>query len=231
MSSNSGELMTGGLLLSGGVLAGYAHVVHPMHPSDPALLFQHAAKTQSAHTVLFAGVFVLLLALRGHMGNDRNGARTVALGTLLLSTGILLSDMLHCVLEFSIFPMLMRSIPYAAVAIVESTYRSIPLSILQSAGQWLLALGAFITGIGMIRGPRLRRWAALLLCISAGLMASTLLRLGTEKVEPQFIAWIYFSIAIMGLSILFRSLSAGGSPKPEGRLLISAAEEKIKLKT
>ena len=228
MSAKSSEILTGCLLCFGGGLAGYAHAVHPMDPADPALLFQHAAKTQSTHTVLFAGVFVLLIALRGRAGQVQVSSPIVPIGTLLLSTGILLSDMLHCVLEFSIFPMLMRSIPYAAVAMVEATYHSVPLSLLQSGGQWLLALGAFMTSIGLISGPSRQRWTALPLCLSGALMGSALLRLETQSVEPQFIVWIYFSIALLGVRMLSSALFENGSHGRGHQHSIGQEEEEIR---
>src|SRR5690348_7193643 len=95
-------------LILGGISAALAHIARPEQPADPSLLFHYAEVSQPIHVLLFGGSVLVLLGLPvANLLRDRFGKLLVSAGSLFLYLGILFADTLHCILEFSVFPVLM----------------------------------------------------------------------------------------------------------------------------
>ena len=208
MSTNRFYLLSGLLLLMGGATASYAHFVHPPAPNDPAMLYRYASVSQPAHLLLFGGTVLVLLGLPGlYMQQGRSGDVLGFVGFFFLYLGILFADLLHCILEFSIFPVLMRSIPYATISIVETTYGSTPLAILQAIGRWLVWVGTPISAIAVVRSRVLPTWAGLPLFFATILMVASLLQFPARAISPQLLTSVYLSLAVLGLAMLLKAHS------------------------
>jgi hypothetical protein len=127
--------MTGASLIAGGVIAGTAHLFDSSPPADPALLARYIQLSEPIHLLLFAGATLVLLGWFGQYALECSGTGVMRLlGFASVFFGILLGDLLHCTLEFSVLPVLAASTPYALPAIVADTYRSTPLAVLQGFG-------------------------------------------------------------------------------------------------
>jgi hypothetical protein len=125
------------------------------------------------------------------------------LAFLLLFLGMLFADLLHCVLEFSIFPLLLATVPYATPALAEATYHSTPFAAIQSVGQLLVLAGVPLTVLSILQCSRLPRWAALPFVLTAALMLATLISALRAAVQPYSLASLYLSMSILGTT-LFR---------------------------
>lgn len=212
MSANQLYRMSGLSLLSGGIAAAVAHLLRPMEPADPALLSRYASVSQPAHLLLFGGTVLVLLGLPGlSLWQGRVGTLTGSVGALFLYFGILFADTLHCILEFSIFPVLMRAVPYATISIVETTYRSTPLAILQAFGECLVMAGTPLLAIAATRARMLGGWVGVFFFFSSVLMVASLFPLTSRFIGPHYVAALYLSLCALGIAVLLKAPAPGAN--------------------
>ena len=193
-----------GLALSlGGLIACTCHLFNLDSPRDIVHLSQYARLGAPLHLVLFLGGLLVLLGWVGQyaMLYPPSGVMgSIAFACLFL--GIMCGDLLHCILEFSIFPILDATAPYALPGLADATYRSTMLAPLLSAGRYLLLVGVCATALGAWRGSIGPKWMAVLFTLSAGLLAIELFPHPGELVEgPAFVA-LYLSLAALGITRL-----------------------------
>jgi hypothetical protein len=194
----------GGLaLVIGGLLAATAHVLHIEAPADPARLAHYANVSQPIHLLLFAGGVLVLLGWFAQFAlqSVRSGVLGL-LGFLALFFGILFADLLHCVLEFSVFPLLIASVPYATPALAENVYRSTPFALLQNAGQILVFVGVPLSVLSTLGSHVLPAWSAVPMAITAVLMIMSVLPWTSGMVGPHHGTGLYLSMATLGVAVL-----------------------------
>jgi len=194
----------GGLaLIIGGLLTATAHVLHIEAPADPARLAHYAHVSQPIHLLLFAGGVLVLLGWFAHFAlqSVRSGVLGL-LGFLTLFFGILFADLLHCVLEFSIFPLLIESVPYATPALAENVYRSTPFALLQNAGQILVVVGVPLSALSILRSHVLPAWSAVPMAITAVLMIMSVLPWTSGMAGPHYAIGLYLSMTTLGVAVL-----------------------------
>lgn len=212
------------LLIAGGLVAGIAHIVHPpAPPSDPASLLRYAHASRPAHLLLFAGVMLVLFGLPAHFVGQRRPAGLLGLaGVTSLITGMLFADALHCVLEFSVFPVLIQQVPYATPGIVESTYSKTPLGVLQAFGQVLVFIGVPLTALAIWRSRVYQAWTALPLFVTFLLLISALIPATARVLGARFPVALYASVCVLGISLLqftLREASPSYADVPESKLV------------
>ena len=201
MSNSWLERFGGFALIVGGLMATAAHMLDYQAPVDPAQLGHYARISQPVHLVLLSGGIVVLLGCVAHVGLQSDETRiTGLLAFVLLFLGILLADLLHCVLEISIFPVLIASVPYATLALAEQTYRSTPMATLQNVGLLCLLLGVPLTGMCVLRCGVLPRWAASPFAITSGLMVMSIFESSSVMRKVSAIA-MYLSMVVLGAAI------------------------------
>ena len=190
-------------LILGGVLGAAAHILHLEAPPDPAQLAQYAHLSQPLHLVLFAGGLLVLLGWFAQFAfQSMASGITGLLAFLCLFFGILFADLLHCVLEFSIFPLLIASVPYATPALAETTYRSTPFALLQNAGQVLVLLGVPLAALSIFRSHILPAWSALPFALTSVLMIMAFAPRTSALVGPHYVTALYFSMITLGVTLL-----------------------------
>lgn len=202
--SQRGFHRLGGLaLIVGGLLASTAHVLHIEAPTDPGQLAHYAHLSQPIHLLLFAGGLLVLLGWFGQFAfqSDRCGVVGL-LAFLSLFFGILFADLLHCVLEFSIFPLLIASVPYATPVLAENVYRSTPFALLQNAGQILVMVGVPLSAFSIFRSRALPAWSALPMTITAVVVILAFVPWTSWIVGPRHVIGLYVSMATLGVAIL-----------------------------
>lgn len=195
--------LSGLALILGGLLTAVAHLYHIEPPSDPAQWAQYARLSQPLHLVLFSGGTLVLLGWFGQYG--LHSSRTGAAGLLaffLVFLGILLADLLHCVLEFSVFPVLGSSVPYALPALAAATYTSTPFAFLLQAGQWVITAGTGMQVYSIFRKRVLSLWIAIPFAVTAALFGWTMLAGSPNAVRSVSYVALYISLAILGLAVI-----------------------------
>jgi hypothetical protein len=133
---------------------------------------------------------------------------------------MLCGDLLHCILEFSVFPVLGSIAPYALPGIAQATYRSAALGELISAGRFLMCFGVVATAISIYGRQSLRLWVAAPFALSAALLgAGSLPQLG-PTIEPASLTSFYISLAVLGASFLCaaRPLATHDSKEPSAKV-------------
>lgn len=186
----------------GGLLGAGAHFLEVSAPADPAQLAQYATLNQAIHLILFAGGILVLLGL-GLFAFHLSASGTGLAAFLLIFVGILFADVPHCVLEFSVFPLLMARVPYATPGLAEGTYHATPLAAIQSAGRFLLLTGVPLAALSLSSRCRLLRWSALPFAVTAVLMAATLIPALRAALDAHAATAFYLSMSILGVA-LFR---------------------------
>jgi hypothetical protein len=203
MSQRGFYRLAGVALIAGGLLAAAAHVLHIEAPSDPAQLAHYAHLSQPIHLLLFAGGILVLLGWFGQFGLQSVRCGMAGLFAFLsLFLGILFADLLHCVLEFSIFPLLIASVPYATPAFAEHVYGSTPFAFLQNGGQILVVVGVPLSAFSIYRSRVLPRWAALPMAMTAVAVIMAFLPGTSRIVGPHYVIGLYLSLATLGVAIL-----------------------------
>lgn len=202
--SQRGFHRLGGLaLIVGGLLATIAHVLHIEAPTDPAKLAYYAHLSQPIHLLLFAGGLLVLLGWFGQFAFQSVRCGVVGLLAFLsLFFGILFADLLHCVLEFSIFPLLIASVPYATPVLAENVYQSTPFALLQNAGQILVIVGVPLSAFSVFRSRVLPVWSALPMTITAVVVIIAFLPWTSWIVGTHYVIGLYVSMATFGVAIL-----------------------------
>jgi hypothetical protein len=204
MSTYTFYRWSGVSLVLGGAVAALAHIFHPMDPTDPSMLSHYASVSQPAHLLLFAGTVFVLLALPGfYLGLGESGGVLAFVGSFLLYFGILFADALHCILEFSVFPVLMRSVPYVTISIAETTYAHTPLAILQAIGEDLVFVGAPLLAVAVMRSRVLSSWAAAPLLLTVLLMVASVLPWTARIVGRHYVTSLYLALMVLGVAVVF----------------------------
>ena len=193
--------VVGFALLAGGLIAGGCHLFNLDSPRDLVHLSQYARFSAPLHLVLFIGGLLVLLGWVGQYALLYSSAGVIGtLAFIALFLGIICGDLLHCILEFSNFPILDATAPYALPGLADATYRSTMLAPLLATARYLLLAGICATALSAWRGSIGPRWSAAPFAIAAGLEAIESLTAGALE-GPAFVA-LYFSLAILGLAIL-----------------------------
>ncbi len=202
--SQRGLYRLGGIaLIAGGVLAATAHVLHVEVPDDPAQLAHYSRLSEPVHLLLFAGGLLVLLGWFGQFAlHSAKSGVTGLVAFLALFFGIIFADLLHCVLEFSIFPRLIGSVPYATPILIENVYRSTPLAFLQTAGQILILVGVPLSASSIFQCRLLPRWSVLPLVITAVVVMIAGLPWTSGIVGAHYAACLYLSMATLGAAVL-----------------------------
>ncbi len=204
MSTRTRCWLAGLALIFGGILAGISHVYHLEPPSDPAQLAQFARLSQPIHLLLFAGGILVLLGWFGQYGLQSSHSGVTGLFAFVsVFLGILLGDVLHCILEFSVFPVLSSSVPYALPALARATYRTTPLAFLLKAGQLMILAGVPAAAYFILRIRALPAWTALPFGITAVLLGwGMTIRSAITIGSVAYIA-LYCSMVITGVAVIW----------------------------
>jgi hypothetical protein len=195
--------LAGIALILGGLIASISHLF-PIEPtSDPALLEQYAHLSEPLHLMLFAGGILVLLGWFGQYAVQSAASGVTGLITFLsIFLGILFGDLLHCILEFSIFPVLSSSVPYALPALAESCYRITPFALMLRSGHFLIIAGVAAAIFSLLRDRILPVWTVVPFAITAVLLCVALLPRFSALVGPLSLAALYVSMAVLGVAIV-----------------------------
>ena len=202
---NQGRLhrLGGFALIVGGLLSASAHVLHIEPPPDPTQLAHYAHISQPIHLLLFVGGLLVLLGWFGQFAlQSAVSGLAGLLAFLSVFLGILFADLLHCVLEFSIFPLLIASVPYAMPALVQETYKSTPIAVLQNVGQILVLSGVPLAAFSIRRSLVLPSWCALPFALTTILMVLAFFPGTTALVGPHSVTALYLSMVMLGGVVL-----------------------------
>jgi hypothetical protein len=196
--------LPGMALAVGGVVSGTCHLFNFESPTDLAHVAQYPPLGAPLHLALFAGGLLTLAGWVGRFAVRQAGADNIALAALIsLFIGVLCGDLLHSILEFSVFPVVDQVAPYALPGLADATYRSVPVSFVLSGGRILLLAGAAAFALAMYREPCLPRWPAIPFALSAALEVVAMLPGSGESMRSFSLSAIYFSMAALGLSLLW----------------------------
>jgi hypothetical protein len=200
--------LAGVALLVGGLMAGACHLFNLDSPSDVTHLSQHIVQYASlgapVHLALFGGGMLVLLGWFGHYALQYSGSGKIGLAAFVcLFLGIMWGDLLQCILEFSVFPVLDAIAPYALPGLADATYRSMPLSLLLTAGHLLLFVGVPAAALAVYRSSVVPVWPAIPLALTAALQVLALLPRWGESMRAFSFTALYFSLAILGVAVLW----------------------------
>jgi hypothetical protein len=208
-----GFWLPGMALVVGGVVSGTCHLFNFESPTDLAHIAQYPALGALLHLVLFAGALLALAGWIGRFAVRQSGANSITLAALIcLFTGILCGDLLHSILEFSVFPVVDQMAPYALPGLADATYRSMPVFFLLIAGRMLLVTGAAAFALATYREPCLPRWPAIPFAFSAALEAVAIIPGSNESLRSFALAAMYFSMAALGLSLFLHDCPPISAP-------------------
>jgi hypothetical protein len=189
-------------LVLGGLMAGICHLFDFESSIALSQLVLYTRHTESVHVVLFTSGILVLLAwfeLYSLQRGDLGLMWSVAFVCLFL--GILCGDLLHCILEFSVFPVLCSIVPYALQGIAEETYHATALASFILAGQYFMFIGSSAAAVSIYRSQMLP-WPAGLLALSAALLGLGLLPQSAATVRLASVPALYISLAVLGVSVL-----------------------------
>ena len=97
--------LPGMALVAGGVVSGTCHLFNFESPTDLAHVAQYPPLGAPVHLTLFAGGLLVLAGWIARFAVRQSGADSIALAALIcLFIGVLCGDLLHSILEFSVFP-------------------------------------------------------------------------------------------------------------------------------
>ena len=189
-------------LVAGGLLCSTAHLLHPSSPTGPDDLSAYTHRSQPVHLLLFFGVICVILGLPGILIRQRSRAGLFGFASIqLLIFGLLFGEVLHSVLEFSILPLLVRSLPYATITLANSIYHYTPLGFLQNAGYTLYLLGCPLLAIATLRSKILPAWAAFPLCVTTMVNFAVFLAPFRDLAYKAFPVAFYLSICALGAAL------------------------------
>jgi hypothetical protein len=202
--------LAGVALLVGGLTAGVCHMFNLDSPTDVTHLARYAPLSAPVHLALFAGGMLVLLGWFGHYALQYSGSGTIGLAAFVcLFLGIMWGDLLQCILEFSVFPVLDAIAPYALPGLADATYRSMPVSVLMGAGHFLLFAGVPAAAAAVYRSRMVARWPAIPFALTAALQVWALLPQAGESAGAASMTAVYFSLAMLGLAVLWPVLKQG----------------------
>ena len=203
--------LAGIALTLGGLIAGTCHIFSYESSAEVTPVANFACFSEPIHLVLFASLVVVLLGWSEHhslQSPDSEIMQSVAFVCLFL--GILCGDLLHCILEFSVFPVLGSMVPYALPGIAQATYRSAALENLIWGGQCLMFLGGLATAMSICRDRFLPLWAAASFTVSAALLGLGLFPQLSSAVGAASVPAFYISMAVLGVSVLCSQRASKG---------------------
>ena len=213
--------LAGIALTLGGLTAAICHLFTFESSSDVSQTAQYARFGEPVHLLLFVSLIVVLLGWFEQYSLQSSDSGIVGfVAFVCLFLGMLCGDLLHCILEFSVFPLLGSIAPYALPGIAQATYRSAALGELISAGRFLMCFGVVATAISIYRRQSLRLWVAAPFALSAALLgAGSLPQLG-PTIEPASLTSFYISLAVLGASFLCaaRPLAMHDSKEPSAKV-------------
>jgi hypothetical protein len=193
--------LAGIALTSGGLTAAICHMFGFEASANVNDLAKYANFAEPVHLVLCASLLIVLLGCSELYSLDCSDSGVMgAPAFVCLFLGIICGDLLHCTLEFSVFPVLGSMVPYALPGIADATYRSTALGHLIWAGQALMCLGVVATAISTWRGRALPTWAVAPLAISAFLLGLELFAPFSPVIRPASQSAFYIAIAELGVS-------------------------------
>jgi hypothetical protein len=201
--------LAGLALILGGLMATFSHLIATDPPADPALLEQYSRSGVPLHLLLFAGGVLVLLGWFGQYALQSSASGVIGFVTfLLIFIGILFGDLLHCVLEFSIFPILTSSVPYALPSLADTCYRLTPFAVLLRIGGLLILAGVPATVFSLLRSHILPRWSAAPFALTSILLAmATIPRLGLSF-GALSLAALYISMTVLGMAVMLSARRA-----------------------
>ena len=205
--------LPGMALAVGGVVSGICHLFNLESPTDLAHVAQYPPLSAPLHLALFAGGLLALAGWVGRFAVRQSGANSIALAALIcVFIGILCGDLLHSVLEFSVFPIVDQTAPYALPGLADATYRSMPVFLLLGTGRILLLAGAAAFAWATHRETCMPRWPGIPFALSACLEAAAILPGTGEPLHSFALASIYFSMAALGLSLWLHDYAPVSAP-------------------
>ena len=203
MSMRIHRWLAGLALILGGLMATFSHLITSDIPADPALLETYTRTSEPLHLLLFAGGILVLLGWFGHYALQSSASGVSGLAAFLsIFLGILLGDLLHCVLEFSIFPILTTLAPYALPALEDTCYRLTPFADLLRIGGYLIAAGVPATVFWLLRSHSLPRWSAMPFAGAAALLGLAMVPGLASSFRPLSLAALYVSMAALGVAVM-----------------------------
>jgi hypothetical protein len=210
MSMRLSFWLAGAALLVGGFMAGVCHMFKLDSPTDVAHLARYQALSGPVHLAVFAGGMLVLLGWFGHYALQYSGSGAIGLAAFVcLFLGIMWGDLLRCILEFSVFPVLDAIAPYALPGLADATYQSLPVSALLAAGHFLLFTGVPAAALAVYRSRIVPAWPAVPLALTAALQVLALFPRWGESVRGSSLMALYLSLAMLGVAVLWRVRKRG----------------------
>ncbi len=196
--------LAGMALVLGGLTAGFCHLFHFEPPTDLNQLAQYTRFSEPVHLLLFAGGILVLLGWFGQYALQCSASGALGFGAFLtLFVGILFGDLLHCILEFSVFPVLAAVVPYALPGLAETTYRSTPLAVLLTIGRFLTFAGVPATALSVYRSHILPAWSAIPFVVTAAMLSFGLVPRFAVVLGPASSLALYISMALLGVAVIW----------------------------
>jgi hypothetical protein len=207
MSMRARFWLSGICLVLGGLTASASHLFHSPLPADPGRLALYVRLSEPVHLALFAGEILVLLGWFGQYALQCSASGITGLVSfVMLFLGIILEDLAHCILEFSVFPVLASLAPYALPSIAEATYHSTPLTVLLNIGQGLILVATPTAAFSIYRCHVLPAWSAIPLGFTTAVLIARLVPQHVHAVCFYSYAALYLSLALLGAAVI---LSAG----------------------
>ncbi len=203
------DLVSGVLLVLGGLLGAAVPVVHPMKVAG---YYSHPM-TGPSHLLLLAAVLLVSLGLPGLVARQPDARRRwAALGAAGVFVGEWLLDGTHGIVDGAVLPAVVHAAhsgnvdPVPLVAAVQHG----PLGVLTDLGVPIMILGCLVLGVTLFRGAaatRLPRAAAVLL---GGCWVLFPFRFVFPVVAGQDVALPYVALLLVGASLWRASDAARG---------------------
>jgi hypothetical protein len=104
-------------------------------------------------------------------------------------------------LEFSVFPLLIATVPYATQNLAEATYHSTPFGIIQRMGECLMLSGVPLVAFSIPRSRVLPSWSAVPFAVTTVLMFARFLPTTAAVARSQSTTFLYLSMTILGVAV------------------------------
>jgi len=193
-------------LILGGLTAGMCHLFNFDSPMQVNQIGDYPRFAEPVHLVLFMAGMLSLLGWFGRYSlQDSDSRMAGGVAYVCLFPGILCGDLLHCILEFSVFPVLGSMVPYALPGITEATYHSVMGVLL--AGHYLMFVGAAAASVSMYRSHIVPAWVTASFALSAALLGLRLFPQFSAAMGSASAIALYLSMAALGFGVLW---STGG---------------------
>jgi hypothetical protein len=204
--------LAGIALTLGGLTAATCHVFSFESSAEVSQLTKYASLAEPVHLVLFLSLLLVLLGWsEQHSLQPSDSGLMGSASFVCLFLGIICGDLLHCTLEFSVFPVLGSMVPYALPGIADATYRSAAVNNLIWAGQALMFFGGVTTALSIRRSRFLPLWTAAPMIVSAVPLGLGLFPQFSPAIVPASMPAFYVSIAVLGVSIFCARRASRGT--------------------